>query len=112
MSDLSQIDLSGEETSVVLAILDRHVPDGAVWVYGSRASGGAQRYSDLDLAVVSDTALSPAVRSDLAEAFSESDLPWRVDILDWATASPEFRAIVARSKIVLREARSSATSTS
>ena len=111
MSDLSQIDLSDAERSAVLAILDRCVPDGAVWVYGSRANGSAQRYSDLDLAVISDTPLSAAVRSGLAEAFSESDLPWRVDILDWATASPEFRAIVARNKIVLREGRSSAAST-
>jgi predicted nucleotidyltransferase len=102
------LDLGDRERSMVLEILDRYVPDTAVWAYGSRATGRAQRYSDLDLAILGDAPLARSVRADLADAFSESDLPWRVDILDWASASPEFRAIVARTKVVLREARSSA----
>lgn len=110
MSELSRIDLTADERAIVVRILERHLPEGAVWVYGSRANRTAQRYSDLDLAVVLGTPLSGAVRSALAEAFSESDLPWRVDILDWATASPEFRAIVARSKLVLRRGSSLAAS--
>jgi hypothetical protein len=31
----------------------------------------------------------------LQEAFASSDLPWRVDVVDWATTSTEFRAHIA-----------------
>jgi len=30
----------------------------------------------------------------LKDAFAESSLPFRVDVVDWATTSAEFRAII------------------
>ncbi|MEI7512965.1 MAG: restriction endonuclease subunit S, partial [Candidatus Uhrbacteria bacterium] len=44
-----------------------------------------------------------ALSAALADAFSEADLPWRVDVLDWATTSPSFRAIVQRDKVVVQK---------
>jgi type I restriction enzyme S subunit len=38
----------------------------------------------------------------LAEAFSESDLPWRVDVVDWAATTEAFRKVMARDKVVLQ----------
>lgn len=38
----------------------------------------------------------------LAEAFSESDLPWKVDIVDWTTTSERFRRIIERDNVVLQ----------
>ena len=38
----------------------------------------------------------------LAEAFSESDLPWKVDIVDWASTGETFRAIIDRDKVVVQ----------
>ena len=31
---------------------------------------------------------------DLKAAFSESDLPYRVDVIDWASTQPGFRTLV------------------
>jgi len=39
--------------------------------------------------------------SVLAEDFSESDLPWKLDIVDWWCVSDEFRAIIDRDRIEL-----------
>ena len=69
MNDLSRIDLTDAELAEVDGILNRHIPSCTVWVYGSRADGSAQRYSDLDLAIVSDAPLSLAVRSNLTDDF-------------------------------------------
>jgi type I restriction enzyme S subunit len=85
-------------------ILRRRVPGYEVWAFGSRARGAAKRYSDLDLAIISDTALPLGIGADLADDFSESDLPWRVDVVDWATTSPAFRAIIAHDKVVVQRA--------
>ncbi len=39
---------------------------------------------------------------DLKEDFSDSDLPWRVDVVDWASTDPAFQAIIARNKVVVQ----------
>ena len=67
--------------------------------------GKAKPYSDLDLAIITETPLPLATRAALAEAFSESDLPWRVDVVDWSITSEAFRKIIARDKAVLQSAR-------
>jgi hypothetical protein len=38
----------------------------------------------------------------MGEDFEESDLPFKVDILDWARASEEFKAVINRDKILLK----------
>jgi predicted nucleotidyltransferase len=105
MDDRPPIDVRPDLWAIVRNILRRHVPESEVWAFGSRATGKAKRYSDLDLAIMSDTGLPLAVRAELEEAFSESDLPWRVDVVDWATTSPTFQAIIMRDKVVLQRAR-------
>jgi hypothetical protein len=34
-------------------------------------------------------------------ASSESDLPWKVDLVDWATTSERFRQVIQQQKIVV-----------
>lgn len=101
MSETPMIHMLPEERRIVEEILVRHVPRKEVWVFGSRATGEVKRWSDLDLAIISDQPLSLSIMADLREDFSESDLPWKVDVLDWATTSERFRDIIARDKVVL-----------
>jgi predicted nucleotidyltransferase len=113
---VSPIDIEAEGWAIVRDILRRHVPDHAVWAFGSRAKRTARRFSDLDLAIITDTPLplDLAIITDtplpldvgrgLREDFSTSDLPSRVDILDWATASEAFRRRVEQDKVVIQAA--------
>ena len=102
MAEAPTVDVAPHHLRIVMDILRRHVPRHAVWAFGSRATGKAKPYSDLDLAVITDQPLPLATQAALAEAFSESDLPWRVDVVDWATTGESFRAIIARDKVVLQ----------
>jgi type I restriction enzyme S subunit len=96
------VDVAPEHLAAVREILARHVRERDVWVFGSRVTGKAWEFSDLDLAVIGDQPLSLAIRGELAEDFSESDLPFRVDVVDWATASPSFRSLIEARKIVIQ----------
>ena len=96
------LDLSAEQLATVRSILDRFLPGRTVWVFGSRSTRRAKAYSDLDLALLGGTPVPLADLSALAEAFSESDLPFKVDLVDWATTSDEFRRIIESTKTVLR----------
>lgn len=99
------LDLSPNELAIVQDILAKHVPGLEVWAFGSRAKGSAWKYSDLDLAIITDEPLSFLVRGDMAEDFSESDLPFRVDLLDWATTRDNFRRLIEQDKIVVQPKR-------
>ena len=98
------IDIRPDLWLIVHDILQKHVPHCEVWAYGSRARGTAKPYSDLDLAVISPQPLGLLLSASLSEDFSESDLPWKVDVLDWATTSPSFKAIVERQRVVVQQA--------
>lgn len=51
----------------------------------------ARWYSDLDLEVVTEAPLPMLNLRALKEVLSESDLPWKVGVPDWSTASPALR---------------------
>lgn len=51
----------------------------------------ARWYSDLDLEVVTESPLPMLNLRALKEVLSESDLPWKVGVPDWSTASPALR---------------------
>ena len=106
MAEPGLIDIDADHLRIVLEILHRLAPQYPVWAFGSRATGKAKPYSDLDLAIITDQPLPLNRQAALAEAFSESDLPWRVDVVDWAAASEAFRNIIARDKVVLQTAPS------
>jgi type I restriction enzyme S subunit len=103
MAEIPPIDIRPDLWPIVSDILRRHVPEYEVWAFGSRVTGKAKPYSDLDLAVISDEPLSLRITAGLADDFSESDLPWRVDVLDWATTSEAFRKIIEQNKVVLQQ---------
>jgi len=80
------------------------VPQHEVWAFGSRAKWTAKPYSDLDLAVITDQPLPLKTSANLSDDFSESDLPWKVDVVDWATTRAPFRKIIERDKVVVQAA--------
>jgi uncharacterized protein len=91
-----QIALSDDQLAIVRSIAGRLLAGFDVYVFGSRVAGRSGRYSDLDLAVRGPSALSLALRAEVQEAFDESDLPFRVDIVDWTLSSTVFRGIIER----------------
>ncbi|MFN3374742.1 MAG: nucleotidyltransferase family protein [Chloroflexus sp.] len=99
------LDLPERYLTKVLAILHQYVPDYDVWAYGSRVTGGAYAASDLDLVVRNPRdLLQPCERIvDLIEAFIESDLPIRVDVMDWARIPDSFRRAIERAYVVVQE---------
>lgn len=88
------IDLSNTHLQTIKAILLKHVPNYEIWAFGSRTTGKAKLYSDLDLVIISTTPLPSLTMALLKEAFSESALPFKVDILDWSQLTTEFKHII------------------
>jgi type I restriction enzyme S subunit len=96
------IDMTPEHRRLAAGILRAHLPRRAtVWAFGSRTTGQSRRYSDLDLAIDAGRLLSLDEIAALAEAFSDSDLPYRVDIVDWRSIDAEFGRLIAADRLPL-----------
>ena len=102
MSVVPNVDLRPDHWAIVRDALRRVVPDRAVLAFGSRATWTAKDYSDLDLAIMGEEPLSLRASSALDEALVESDLPFRVDIVDWAKIEDGFRAIIRRDAVIVQ----------
>lgn len=101
------IDLDSGQLTIVKSILKEQVPDYEVRAFGSRVRGNPKPYSDLDLAVLAAQPLGLTQMGRLREAFEESDLLIRVDVLDWHTISDSFRQVIEEGYEVLQEAPAS-----
>jgi uncharacterized protein len=88
------IDLTAAQQNLVQQIARQLAPAHRVCAYGSRARRSARKYSDLDLLFIGPQPLSTGQLGDLAESFDESNLPFRVDIVDAASATPEFLKLI------------------
>jgi predicted nucleotidyltransferase len=102
----STIDLQPEQLQLVREILHAHVPGREIRAFGSRVLGTAKPTSDLDVCIMGERRVPPAVIERLRSAFSESNLPMKVDLVEWAGLSDGFRAIVERSSTVIQKPRS------
>jgi predicted nucleotidyltransferase len=89
------INLQPKYIQIVKAILAQYVPEAKVYVFGSRVSLTAKLHSDLDLVIMNQKATPVKRLYLLQDAFAESDLPFRVDVLDWHTISKDFRRQIA-----------------
>ena len=99
---MPKLDLAPHHWEEVARILQQHVPTLEVWAFGSRATWTAKPYSDLDLALITAHPLTLEQSGVLKEAFDESDLPIRVDLVDWAATDESFRRINEQDKIVVQ----------
>ena len=98
------IDVSPYQLELIEKMLQKHVPDCEVRAFGSRVTWTAKDYSDLDLAIVGKEKLAAKILHALKDDFKESDLPFRVDALDWSAISKEFRKVIEKKYEVIQKA--------
>jgi predicted nucleotidyltransferase len=87
---------------MVREFIAKHLPDTTVWAYGSRVKGNSRPSSDLDLAGFTRPEQKTSV-SLLREAFEESNLPFRVDFLEWDCLPDTFRNEIKKAYCVIAE---------
>ena len=64
-----------------------------VFIFGSRAKGKARKFSDYDIGVTGKKPLNFKKIAQINEELEESDLPYRVDVVDFSTVSKSFKNI-------------------
>lgn len=98
---MESIDLKPGHLALVRGILAKQVPTYQAWAFGSRVEGTAQPFSDLDICLRAALPMSYEEKANLKLAFSESNLPFVVDIVDLNRCSPAFALDLEHSKVSL-----------
>ena len=93
--------ISQEQISKILKCIYLHEPHLKVFAFGSRVKGTARKYSDFDLALDAGHSLDLSVLIKIKNTLSETDLPIVIDIVDYYSLSPDFKALVDEQKLDL-----------
>ena len=98
-----RLDLLPRYREELEALLRQHVPDAAVWAYGSRVNGRGDGSSDLDL-VLRGPELEPLGDGyvELLEALEQSNIPILVQVHDWARLPERFHREIERDYVVVQ----------
>ena len=97
-----KLDIRAEDLQTAREILRRRIPGLRVVAYGSRTRGRARPFSDLDLAIISARPIDGKTLAELANEFTQSNLPMRADISEWREFSENFRRAIANDCVTIQ----------
>lgn len=95
---MSRLDIAPKHWKIVKAILARYPHD--FYVFGSRAKQVARQYSDLDLYY--KESIPDAVISRIEGEFEESDLPFKVELINWNQCSADFQQEIEKDAVLCK----------
>lgn len=88
------IDAKDEEIEFISKTIKKHISDCEIRVFGSRIKGKARRYSDIDIAIITNGKIEWSILGKIGDEFAESEIPYRIDIIDWNAIDESFRKII------------------
>lgn len=98
----AKIDLSPKYLAIVQEILQKNLPSTAiVWAFGSRVKGNVKKFSDLDLAIDNGAKISSELMAKIDFDLEQSNLPYKVDVVDWHAISDNFKSIIENDRVVI-----------
>ena len=64
-----------------------------VFIFGSRATGKARKYSDYDIGILGKKPVPLKVLGKIEEALEESDLPYKIEVVDFSLLPSDFKKV-------------------
>ena len=86
------IHMEDQHWKIVQEILNKY--PYTFYAYGSRVKGTQKRFSDLDLCFIEPIPWN--IRAHIDEDFEESDLPFKVDVIDWNLMASDFQELIKK----------------
>ncbi len=92
---MTKRDPVAEALDMAKAIIRRHLPGAAhkLFLFGSRASGGAHARSDIDIGIEGPEPVPYETLADIIEELEESPTLYSIDLVDFRCVPEEFRQV-------------------
>jgi len=91
-----QIDIEERYLDRVKSIINSILQDEdlKIYVFGSRARGSAKQYSDLDIALESDSKIDSNKMSKITTELEDTTIPYKVDVIDLKAITGNFKKCI------------------
>ncbi len=93
------INLEKQYLEIVKNILKKY--PYTFYIFGSRTKGKAKKLSDLDLCFMDNIPLH--TKAIIEEEFAESNLPFKVDLMDWNQLPLTFQNQIRNDLVILQK---------
>ncbi|MCZ9980102.1 restriction endonuclease subunit S [Brachyspira hyodysenteriae] len=95
------ISIPYNDIEIINKILSDNIKSGKVYAFGSRYKWTNREFSDLDLAIDINRKMSINEIENLKYNFEESNLSYRVDVIDYNNITDEFKKIIDSGKEII-----------
>lgn len=87
----------------IKTIVFKHISpsEAKVFIFGSRAVNKNRKYSDIDLGIQPKDELSVMTKVNLEEGFDDSNIPYKVDVVDFSKVGETFTKVAMQNVIYL-----------
>jgi predicted nucleotidyltransferase len=85
--------LDSHTLKTVKEIVGSYLPNSSynAFIFGSRVTGSNRPFSDIDLGILGPKPLPTKNYISLVQALEDSDIPYRTDVVDFASVSDRFK---------------------
>ena len=99
-----KLHLPSRQRKQLETLCEKHLPGIEVWAYGSRVSGQSHDGSDLDLVLLGANRekIPEDVLQNFIDALQESNIPFLVDVCDWACLPESFHTEIKQNHVILQ----------
>lgn len=97
------INLEPLHLNEIKRVLREYVPECEVQAFGSRISGTANKYSDVDLVLRAPGKIGPGRIEAVKDALSDLNIPMMVDLHDWHALPENFRMLIERQYEIIQK---------
>lgn len=97
--------LENRHIEFILKVLSNNIveKDAKFYIFGSRAKNTYKEYSDIDIAVeIPQKKVSANVLGKILIEFSDSTLPYEVDVIDLNSIDEKFKNLIAKTLVELK----------
>lgn len=84
----------------IIGLLSALFPDAKIYLFGSRATGKAQQFSDIDLAIDAGHKLPIQDIDEAKSIMRELNIVYKVDIVDFHSISQTMRKLIEQEKVI------------
>lgn len=89
--------------NIIMPIIERHVPEAKIILYGSRARGDFKEGSDIDIALDIGSKIDNSLMSNIMWDLEDSNLPILFDIVDFSKISESMKKNILKDSIVWKK---------
>jgi len=99
----TSITIDPKYKNLLLEIIEKHIPNCSVILFGSRAKKTHAPHSDIDIALDTNTIIDSTLLGTIKDEIEESTVPFFVDVVDIHNISKELKEQIEKHGIIWKK---------